>query len=114
MLLYREQYLRLNREIRNSLQVLYGVGLYKSLIITTRMGLAYPFCINHLNLYTFTLLSTLLEGWTWLEIRIKREIKQKIRILIESGSYKGKRHLEGLPCRGQRTRTNASKRKFLI
>jgi small subunit ribosomal protein S13 len=31
--------------------------------------------------------------------------------LISIGSYRGLRHKKGLPCRGQRTKTNARTRK---
>ena len=36
---------------------------------------------------------------------------QIIRRLISIGSYRGWRHRRGLPCRGQRTSTNARTRK---
>ena len=42
---------------------------------------------------------------------LRREVSQNIRRLISIGSYRGQRHKRGLPCRGQRTRTNARTRK---
>ena len=42
---------------------------------------------------------------------LKRKEKQNINFLKEIGSYVGSRHKKYLPCRGQRTHTNASKRK---
>ena len=42
---------------------------------------------------------------------LRREVSQNIRRLISIGSYRGTRHRKGLPCRGQRTRTNARTRK---
>lgn len=41
----------------------------------------------------------------------RREIQSNIQRLIEIGTYRGMRHRRGLPCRGQRTRTNARTRK---
>ncbi|RZL51182.1 MAG: 30S ribosomal protein S13 [Pedobacter sp.] len=41
-----------------------------------------------------------------LEGDLKRKITQNIQRLIEIQSFRGKRHLKGLPTRGQRTRTN--------
>ena len=38
---------------------------------------------------------------------LRRETSQNIRRLIDIGSYRGTRHRRNLPCRGQRTRTNA-------
>jgi ribosomal protein S13 len=61
MYLYKEKYLPMDREIRNSLQSIYGVGLYKSSLVVARMGLGYPFFINNLNLYNFYFLVSSLD-----------------------------------------------------
>ena len=42
---------------------------------------------------------------------LKKKEKKNISFLKEIGSYVGSRHKKFLPCRGQRTHTNASKRK---
>ena len=42
---------------------------------------------------------------------LRREIQLSIKRLIDLGTYRGMRHRKGLPCRGQRTRTNARTRK---
>ena len=42
---------------------------------------------------------------------LRREVSQNVRRLISIGSYRGLRHKRGLPCRGQRTKTNAKTRK---
>ncbi|MCQ2389232.1 MAG: 30S ribosomal protein S13 [Kiritimatiellae bacterium] len=42
---------------------------------------------------------------------LRREVSQNVRRLISIGSYRGLRHKKGLPCRGQRTKTNAKTRK---
>jgi small subunit ribosomal protein S13 len=41
-----------------------------------------------------------------LEGNLKRLISLNIKRLIDINSFRGKRHLKGLPVRGQRTRTN--------
>jgi ribosomal protein S13 len=61
MYLYKEKYLPINREIRNSLQSIYGVGKHKSNLIVARIGLGYPFFINNLNLYNFYFLVSSLD-----------------------------------------------------
>ncbi|MFA6254571.1 MAG: 30S ribosomal protein S13 [Patescibacteria group bacterium] len=40
------------------------------------------------------------------EGELKREILLNIKRLKEIDSYRGSRHAKGLPCRGQRTKTN--------
>ena len=42
---------------------------------------------------------------------IRREVQQNIRRLIDIRSYRGLRHVRGLPVRGQRTHTNSRTRK---
>ena len=42
---------------------------------------------------------------------LRRENQQNIKRLIDIKSYRGSRHLKGLPVRGQRTHTNARTRK---
>ncbi len=42
---------------------------------------------------------------------VRREMQQNIRRLIDIRSYRGQRHVKGLPVRGQRSHTNARTRK---
>lgn len=42
---------------------------------------------------------------------LRREITMHIKRLMDIGCYRGIRHRKGLPCRGQRTKTNARTRK---
>jgi len=42
---------------------------------------------------------------------LRREIQASVRRLIDIGSYRGFRHRRNLPCRGQRTKTNARTRR---
>ena len=42
---------------------------------------------------------------------LRREVSMSIKRLMDLGCYRGLRHRKGLPCRGQRTRTNARTRK---
>ena len=38
---------------------------------------------------------------------LRKDITLNVKRLIEIGTYRGMRHRRGLPCRGQRTKTNA-------
>ena len=42
---------------------------------------------------------------------LRREVTMNIKRLMDLGCYRGLRHRKGLPCRGQRTRTNARTHK---
>jgi len=107
MFLYKQVFLKEHVEVRDSLKIIYGVGNYKSFLVCVRLGFSYPFSADNLNHYNFLLISCFLDEITWLEYRIKQVILQNIDDLIYIESYKGFRHRDGLPCRGQRTRSNA-------
>lgn len=42
---------------------------------------------------------------------LRSEVQMNIKRLMDIGCYRGIRHRRGLPCRGQRTRTNSRTRK---
>jgi small subunit ribosomal protein S13 len=42
---------------------------------------------------------------------LRKNLSMDIKRLIEIGSYRGMRHRRNLPCRGQRTHTNARTKK---
>ncbi|MFH1050932.1 MAG: 30S ribosomal protein S13 [bacterium] len=45
------------------------------------------------------------------EGQLRSEVQMNIKRLMDIGCYRGIRHRKGLPCRGQRTRTNSRTRK---
>jgi small subunit ribosomal protein S13 len=57
------------------------------------------------------MLEQVLNSCTWLETRLRRLISSRIKELISMKCYKGSRHKDCLPVRGQRTRTNAGTQK---
>ena len=48
MFSFRDTIFPLNKELRSSLQVLPGIGFYKSNFICAKVGLSYPFSISNL------------------------------------------------------------------
>jgi len=64
MFLYKQSILNETKEIRSSLQLIYGVGLYKSLLICSKLGLSYPFILKSLNNYNKSLLIFILDFYT--------------------------------------------------
>jgi ribosomal protein S13 len=59
--IYRQQNLIINREIRSSLQGIYGIGWHKSIFICARLGVSYPFIFSNSNFYNMQLLSYILD-----------------------------------------------------
>ena len=54
---------------------------------------------------------TIISGQYKVEGTLRAEIQLNIKRLIDINCYRGSRHKKGLPCRGQRTKTNARTRK---
>ena len=56
-------------------------------------------------------ISAVIDETMTVEGDLRREIALNIKRLKEIGCYRGKRHRQGLPVRGQKTKTNARTRK---
>ena len=56
-------------------------------------------------------LATILDRDYTVEGPLRRQVQQNIIRLKDIGAYRGLRHRRSLPCRGQRTKTNARTRK---
>lgn len=56
-------------------------------------------------------ITKLLDGTYEVEGDLRRQLSMSIRRLQSINCYRGLRHRRGLPCRGQRTKTNARTRK---
>ena len=56
-------------------------------------------------------ISAVIDETQTVEGDLRREIAMNIKRLQEIGCYRGIRHRKSLPCRGQKTKTNARTRK---
>lgn len=110
---FRNYDLPTDKELRNALRVVSGIGWRKSIVYTSKCGIYYPYNINNLNYYNFNILFYLLNKSMISDVKIRRFINSKVNKLKEIGCYKGLRHRDYLPVRGQRTRTNACTRRRL-
>jgi small subunit ribosomal protein S13 len=104
------------KKIYVALTSIYGIGISRSKKILTDLNINTEIKVSELTEENISKLRDLLESETFeLEGNLKRFIKVNISRLIEINSFKGKRHLKGLPVRGQRTRTNSrTSRKLTI
>ncbi len=92
------------------LTAIYGVGRPRAKDICTKSGIASDKKVkdlddNELERLREEIAKFIVEG------DLRREISMNIKRLMDLGCYRGMRHRKGLPCRGQRTRTNARTRK---
>ncbi len=95
------------KNIYIALTTIYGIGLAKSLNILKKLNINANKKVKALSEAEIISLRNYFETVPYLiEGNLKRVIAQNIKRLIEINCYRGRRHLKGLPVRGQRTRTN--------
>ncbi len=93
-----------------ALTAIYGVGRPRAQLICDAAGVAKTTKMKDL---TDTQVDKLREQVMKFSVEgdLRREVTMSIKRLMDLGCYRGLRHKRGLPCRGQRTRTNARTRK---
>ena len=94
-----------------SLTYLYGVGRSRSISICQTLGLNPLTTASELTEDEIARINNYLDKEVMIEGQLRRSVQQDIARLREIHCYRGLRHRRGLPCRGQRTRTNARTRK---
>lgn len=92
------------------LTAIYGIGRSRARAILDQCGIEYSKKIKDLSDAELERIRDAVSKIT-VEGDLRREIQLSIKRLIDLGTYRGMRHRKGLPCRGQRTRTNARTRK---
>ncbi len=100
-----------NKRIEYSLRYVYGIGPAKATEIVIKAKLDPAKKADDLTADELRTLIGLIQDDYRVEGDLRREVTGNIRRLISIGSYRGSRHRRGLPCRGQRTKTNARCRK---
>ena len=99
-----------NAHIVIGLQAIYGIGATRAKLICEAAGIVPSTKVKDLD---ESQLESLREQVAKYEVEgdLRREVTMSIKRLMDMGCYRGFRHRHGLPCRGQRTRTNARTRK---
>ena len=95
------------KRIEAALPYLYGVGFARSRQILDATKIAPNKKTQDLTEAEVEKIKQYIEGKFKVEGALRQEIFQNIKRLKEIGSYRGLRHIKGLPVRGQRTRTNS-------
>lgn len=93
-----------------ALTAIYGIGRSRARSICTASGVTPSAKIKDLTDADMEKLRIEVTKFA-VEGDLRREVSLNIKRLMDLGSYRGSRHRRGLPCRGQRTRTNARTRK---
>ena len=93
-----------------ALTAIYGIGRTRSQQICAAAGVTTTTKIKDISDSDMEKLRDEVAKFT-VEGDLRREVTMNIKRLMDLGCYRGLRHRRGLPCRGQRTRTNARTRK---
>lgn len=99
------------KRIEYSLQYIHGIGPTRTLDILKEAKVDAAIKADDLSSDDLRKLIAIIQNGYRVEGDLRREVSSNIRRLISIGSYRGLRHRRGLPCRGQRTSTNARTRK---
>lgn len=103
--------LPLNKRVEIGLTYIYGIGRSRSQEILSKLGINYDTKIKDLTEEETSHLRRIIQEEGDVEGDLRKRIGLDIKRLMEIGSYRGGRHKRNLPCRGQRTHTNARTRR---
>jgi small subunit ribosomal protein S13 len=100
-----------DKRIEIALTYIFGIGRTRSQKLLEETGVSPDLRVHELGDAELVKLRDAIESHYKIEGDLRREVQADIRRKIEIGSYQGRRHRQGLPVRGQRTKTNARTRK---
>ena len=99
------------KRVEIGLTYIYGIGRVSSNRILAEANVDPNTRVRDLTDDEVKRISEVIDASQTVEGDLRREIAMNIKRLQEIGCYRGKRHRQGLPVRGQKTKTNARTRK---
>ena len=99
-----------NKRMIIALTYIYGIGPATSKKILEKTGISEDLRTDDLTDADIKLLREELSNYE-IEGDLRRSVSMNIKRLQEINSFRGMRHKRSLPCRGQRTKTNARTRR---
>jgi len=96
-----------DKRIEFGLTLIYGIGWTRARKIIEATKINGNKKISQLSEEELKKISDFIEKNYKVEGNLREEINENIKRLKEINSYRGLRHIRGLPVRGQRTRSNA-------
>lgn len=100
-----------DKRVEIGLTYLFGIGLSRSQKILAETGVSPDTRVRDLSDEDVASLRAYIEANCQIEGDLRRWEAMNIKRLADIGTYRGRRHRQGLPVRGQRTRTNARTRR---
>lgn len=96
-----------NKRVEIALTYIRGIGRTRSNEILEQLKIDKNMRMNDLEVADVNRLREVIEKQYRVEGELRRDIAANIKRLKEIGSWRGLRHIKGLPSRGQRTKTNS-------
>ena len=93
------------------LTYIYGIGRSMALTILEQAGIDPDIKVEDWTDDDQAKIRTYINEHIKVEGALRSEVQLSIKRLVDINSYRGTRHRNGLPVRGQRTRTNSRTRK---
>ena len=100
-----------DKRIEVALTYIYGIGPARAAEVLKATGIDPDLRVKDLTEEQEAQLRDAIEHNYLIEGDLRRETAMNIKRLSEIGCFRGMRHRRGLPCHGQRTKTNARTRK---
>ena len=100
-----------DKRIEIGLTYVYGIGRTSATKILEKTGIDPSKRVKDLTESEEALLRDCIDKEYLVEGDLRRSVGLDVKRLMEIGCYRGTRHRRGLPCRGQRSKTNARTRK---
>lgn len=100
-----------DKRVEIGLTYIYGIGRSRSNKALVAAGVNPDTRVKDLTEAEVSSLREFIAGNYTIEGDLRREVQMNIKRLQEINTYRGRRHRQGLPVRGQRTRTNARTRR---
>lgn len=100
-----------SKRILIALTYIYGIGRTSAQKILDEAGVDVNTRTEKLTESEVAKIREVIDKSFKVEGDLRRDISMSIKRLMDLGCYRGLRHRKGLPCRGQRTKTNARTRK---
>ncbi len=99
------------KRVEIGLTYVYGIGRKSAIDILAKAGVNPDTRVKDLTDDEEAKIREVIDAEYVVEGDKRREVALNIKRLVEINCYRGTRHRKGLPCRGQRTKTNARTRK---
>jgi len=100
-----------NKRAEIALTYILGIGRPSAQKILEKTGVDKNARIKDVSEADLDKIRTVIDEEYVIEGNLRTQVRMDIKRLMDIGSYRGERHKKGLPCRGQKTKTNARTRK---